>query len=128
MGNPTSDFFAGLPQRAHAALPPRANGTIRFDLTCEDARVEHWFVVFDQGDVQVSCEDRNADLVVTTDKPLFDCLVVGEKQLGPYLRQGRLDVKGTGVHLFNYVRRLLPDAKGARDPRVFAVEERGRDK
>ncbi|MFI6327725.1 SCP2 sterol-binding domain-containing protein [Micromonospora chersina] len=131
MGNPTCEFFSGLPHRAHAVLPPTANGTIRFDLTCENGGVGHWHVVISRGETRVSRENRNAELVITTDESLFDDLVVGAKRLGPHLRQGRLGVKGSGVsgvRLFNYVMRLLPAVKGARDPRIFAVEERGREK
>jgi hypothetical protein len=120
MVDPTEEFFAGLCDRAREVLPAKASGTVRIDLIRDSDRVDHWYVTFERGEVQVSREDRGADVVLTTDKPLFDCLTTGEQQVITNVYQGRLDLKGTKLQALGYFRRLLPDAKGARDPREMA--------
>jgi hypothetical protein len=124
----SADFFAGLSQRARAVLPPTADGTIRIDLIDSNDRVEHWLVVLDHGNARVSQENQPADMIITTNKDLFTDLVTGEEEPGPHLYQGDFDMKGTNQFLWVHFRRLLPDLKGARDPRTMAHprKDRGR--
>ncbi|MEQ4300224.1 SCP2 sterol-binding domain-containing protein [Plantactinospora sp. B6F1] len=121
--DPTAEFFAQVPYRARTALTHRHNGTILIELL-ENGRREPWHISVEHGQASVSREHRAADCTLTLERSLFDRIVDGEAQFGPYLFRGRVLLKGD-FQAFAILRRLLPDMKGARDPRSLAPGRRG---
>src|ERR671937_599465 len=82
----TEEFFAELDRRGRERLVRTTSGTIRFDLEHEHG-IDHWFVVVTNGEVQVSREEREADLAIRTDIVFFERLARGEaKWFSAWLR------------------------------------------
>ncbi|WP_422771114.1 SCP2 sterol-binding domain-containing protein [Plantactinospora sp. WMMC1484] len=112
MADPTADFFAGEAQRRAHLLPQGISATVRLDLshperTERTERTEHWYVTLREGEVAVSREaDRDADCIISTEKPIFDRLVLGANPVAATLRN---DVTYQGSpEVLIYFERLLP--------------------
>ncbi|WP_319460175.1 SCP2 sterol-binding domain-containing protein [Micromonospora sp. RTP1Z1] len=122
MSDPTAEFFDGLGRRGHEPLLQEATGTIRFDLE-HDHGIDHWLVTINNGDIQVSREDREADSVVRADKGLFDRIVSGGENL--YAAWVRNELRAVGdIRLARFIQRVFPGPPGAHHPRMFASERR----
>jgi len=93
MKDPTTKFFDGLDQRGHEPLLRKATGTLRFDLV-EGKSKARWFVTTTRGDVSVSRANREADCVITTDRPLFDAIVLGETNAMAAVLRGEIGIEG----------------------------------
>jgi hypothetical protein len=123
MSDPTEEFFAELGRHGRGRLLEKTNGTIRFDLE-HDSGVDHWLVSITNGEVRVSREDRDADMVVHAEQAFFERLARGEdRPLAAWLRN---DIVGDGRFEFIVLLgRLFPQRPGARHPRALAGD-RGR--
>jgi putative sterol carrier protein len=119
MAEETAKFFEQLDQRGHEPLLEHATGTIRFDLV-QGKRTDRWFVSVKNGDIAVSHENGEADVVVTTDEAVFDQLVSGEQNAMAALLRGAVGVEGR-VQLLAQFQRLLPAPPKARRRRRQAA-------
>lgn len=111
-------FFERLNQRGHEYLPAKLNGTLRFDLTRGD-QLDHWLVAVKKGNVFVSRDKRDADVVVRMDSDLFERIIGGEADLLAAMLRNELTVEGSLPMLLAF-RRSLPSVPGALDPRRLA--------
>ena len=93
MSDPTGEFFEELGTREHEPMLRRATGTVRFDLT-DGTNTEHWSVAMKKGGVAVSRGHGKADCVVTTERPLFDAIVRGERNAMAAVLRGQIGVEG----------------------------------
>jgi putative sterol carrier protein len=93
MKDPTEEFFDELGRRGREPMLRKATGTLRFDLTGGKSET-HWSVAMKKGDVSVSRANGEADCVVTTNRPLFDKIVVGETNAMAALLRGEIAVEG----------------------------------
>ena len=93
MIDPTGEFFDELGRREHEPMLRKATGTLRFDLV-DGPSTEHWFVAVKKGDVSVSRANNKADCILTTDRPLFDAIVRGEKNAMAAVLRGEIRVEG----------------------------------
>jgi putative sterol carrier protein len=93
MKDPTTEFFDELDQRGHEPLLRKATGTLRFDLV-EGKSKARWFVTTTRGDVSVSRANREADCVITSDRPLFDAIVLGETNAMAAVLRGEIGIEG----------------------------------
>lgn len=122
MFDPTAEFFGTLRQR-HEQLTEEA-GTIRFDLAGERG-TEHWFLEISHGDLSVSRDTREADLVVRADRGLFDKIVTGEANM--YAARLRYQVTFVGsTRLARSFQLILPGPPGSRHPRRDRQNAAGR--
>jgi putative sterol carrier protein len=94
MTDPTEEFFTEFGKREHEPMLRKATGTLRFVLTDGPASESHWTVAVKKGDVAVSRGNDDADCVVTTDRPLFDAIVRGEKNAMAAVLRGEIAVEG----------------------------------
>ena len=93
MSDPTEEFFAELGSRGHEPMLRKATGTLRFDLV-NGTSESHWSVAVKKGDVSVSQANAKADCVVTTDRPLFNAIVRGERNAMAAILRGEIGVEG----------------------------------
>jgi putative sterol carrier protein len=93
MSDSTEQFFDELGRRGHEPLLRKAKGTLRFDLI-DGTSQAHWSVAMKKGDVEVSRSSANADCVVTTDQPLFDGIVRGERNPMAAVLRGEIAIEG----------------------------------
>jgi putative sterol carrier protein len=118
MPDATEEFFDGLVRSGRGRVLRKTNGTIRFDLE-NDRRIDHWFVTITNGDVRVSREDRDADLVIGTAKAFFDRMARGEaKPLAAWLRNDIVTEGNSGF--IGLLERLFSAPPAARHPRTVA--------
>jgi hypothetical protein len=115
MSDPTAEFFDTLADRRHERLLAQVVGTVCIELA-DERRTEHWFLEISHGDVSVSRDARAADLVMRTDRGLFDKIVTGETNtLAAWLRS-QVIYEGSS-RLARFFERLFPGPPGARHPR-----------
>jgi putative sterol carrier protein len=93
MKDPTTEFFDELDQRGYEPLLRKATGTLRFDLADGKSKAR-WFVTLTKGDVSVSRANGEADCVVTTGRPLFDAIILGETNAMAAVIRGEIGVEG----------------------------------
>jgi putative sterol carrier protein len=93
MKDPTAEFFDELGRRGQEPLLRKATGTLRFDLVDGTSKAQ-WSVALKKGDVSVSQANGDADCVVTTDRPLFDAIVRGEKNAMAAVLRGEIRIEG----------------------------------
>jgi hypothetical protein len=114
MSDPIAEFFGTLGDRRHERLLEMA-GTIRFDLAGE-RETEHWFLEISHGDLSVSRDTREADLVVHADRGFFNKVVTGEASMLAAWLRNQIIFEGDFV-LSRAVELILPGPPGARHPR-----------
>lgn len=110
----TREFFDGLAARRSEPLLHGVTGTIRFDLTSDEAD-EHWLVRVREGDVKVSRRKAKADCVAAAERGLFDRLVTGEVNAVAAVLRGELRIDGQAALLLAFQRLLPGPADSARD-------------
>jgi putative sterol carrier protein len=93
MKDPTTEFFDGLAKRGHEPMLRKATGVLSFDIS-DGASTAHWSVVVKRGDVSVSRAHDESDCTVTTNRPLFDAIVSGEKNAMAAILRGEVGVEG----------------------------------
>ena len=93
MSDPTEQFFAELGSRGHEPMLRKARGTLRFDLVNGTSKAQ-WTVTLKKGDVSVSRSIAKANCVVTTDRPLFNAIVLGERNAMAAILRGEIAVEG----------------------------------
>lgn len=93
MSDPTEEFFAELNSRGHEPMLRKATGSLRFDLV-DGTKESHWLVAVKKGDVSVSQAKAEADCVITTDRPLFNAIVRGERNAMAAILRGEIGVQG----------------------------------
>jgi putative sterol carrier protein len=113
MADPTRAFFEGLAAKGHEPLLSSFSGALRFDLR-DGKRTEHWYVDLKRGDIGISHKDRDADVVLSTDRPTFDAVVAGETNAMAALLRGTVTVRGKFILLLAF-QRLFRGSPGARD-------------
>lgn len=107
----TLDFFRALGERGHEPLLAKATGTIRFDLEVGDGQ-ERWLVAIDKGEVAVSNDGGEADLVVRAPRTLFDRLASGEANPMAALLRGAVELEGDPQLMLSF-QRLFPGPQRA---------------
>jgi glycogen debranching enzyme len=117
--DPTEEFFEGLKRGGPKRLPEKVSGTIRFDLGV-DHRSEHWFVTIDKGAINVSRDRHDADVVVRTEKPVFDLIAGGREHPVAARLRNQLTSQGD-LRLLRFFERLMPPPPGSHHPRSFAA-------
>ncbi|MEH1101805.1 SCP2 sterol-binding domain-containing protein [Micromonospora sp. CPCC 205561] len=115
MADATTRFFEGLDRRGYDPLLAKSSGTLRLDLH-EGAQTTHWLLRIDQGRLQVSQEDQEADTVVGTSPGLFEDLAAGREHGVAALLRGDMTVTGD-LRLVVQLERLFPSHPDARGPR-----------
>jgi putative sterol carrier protein len=106
MADATARFFDALGERGHEPLLEKATGTLRFDLDA-GGRTDRWLVTVERGDVTVSRKAAKADVVVRTDRALFDKLASGRKNAMAAILRGEIGIEGR-VQLLALFQRLFP--------------------
>jgi hypothetical protein len=110
MADATAEFFDGLSRRGHEPLLGKLRATVRFDIL-DGNRTTHWMLGLDDGDIDVSRADGDADCVIQADKTAFDKVASGRTNaMAAYLR-GALTLDGE-PRLLVRVMRLFPDPVG----------------
>ena len=113
MADPTRAFFEGLAAKGHEPLLASFSGTLRFDLR-NGKRTEHWYVGLERGDVAVSHDEGDADLVLSTERATFDDVLAGQTNAMAALLRGAVTARGKFVLLVAF-QRLFRGSPGARD-------------
>jgi alkyl sulfatase BDS1-like metallo-beta-lactamase superfamily hydrolase len=122
MGEASVRFFDDLAARGRHLLPPKWEGSIRFDLTDRE-RTDHWLLEIRHGDVTISRDIRPADVTMHVKHDLFDKLVTGEESWVPLVIRGAFEAQGK-LRLLTEFRKLFPGQPGAHHPRDFARARR----
>jgi putative sterol carrier protein len=93
MSDSTAAFFTELGRQADQPMLRKATGRLRFDLTNGTSEAT-WSVTMKKGEVSVSRTKGDADCVITTNRPLFDAIVRGEKNAMAAVLRGEINIKG----------------------------------
>jgi putative sterol carrier protein len=88
---------------------------VRFEVT-EDECLRQWTVVVDNGDIEVTRGESDADAVVRADRELFDRVVRGEENLVSAAFRGEVTWTGS-LDLIAQAGWLLPGPAGQTGPR-----------
>ena len=115
MSDVTEKFFDEISRHGSERLARKTNGTIRCDLE-DDQGVAHWFIAIENGNVEVSRDERDADTILRTTRAFFERMVRGEaKPSSAWLRN---DITSEGqFRLVVLLERLFATPSGARHPR-----------
>ena len=113
MTDPTGEFFDELGRKKHEPMLRRASGVLSFDIS-DGTSTAHWSVVVKKGDVSVSRAHDEADCTVTTDRPLFDAIVSGEKNAMAAILRGEVGVEGDPELLVLFQRVFAGPAESTR--------------
>ena len=113
MKDPTGEFFEELGERGHEPMLRKATGVLSFDIS-DGTSTAHWSVVVKKGDVSVSRAHDAADCTVTTDRPLFDGIVSGEKNAMAAILRGEVGVEGDPELLVLFQRIFAGPAESVR--------------
>ena len=100
------EFFEGLAQSGHDALPSRANGVMRLEIV-KGKRIERWLVAVQKGKVDVSRGNGPADCVLRADRELLNRMATGEVNAFAATLRGAVEVQGDAKLLVLF-QRLLP--------------------
>jgi putative sterol carrier protein len=110
----TTRFFAELQARGHEPLLVHASGTLRFDLV-HGTDVEQWFITLAKGELQVSRDDRDADVIFDVDGVLFEGMTEGTVNALAAVLRGDLRLVGD-LALAMAFQRVFPGPPGAQGP------------
>jgi putative sterol carrier protein len=116
--DPIGSFFAQLSARGHEPLLAHSTGTLRFDLR-DGTNVERWHVTVTKGDVEVSRDDREADVTFAVDKAVFAAMTEGRVNAMAATLRGVVTPSGD-LALAMAFQRVFPghpDAVGPSTPR-----------
>jgi putative sterol carrier protein len=122
MTDPTGEFFDELGRKKHEPMLRKATGVLSFDIS-DGTSTAHWSVAIKKGDVLVSRAHDEADCVVTTDRPLFDGIVRGERNAMAAVLRGEVAVEGDTELLVLFQRVFAGPAESVRR-REAAVQGR----
>jgi putative sterol carrier protein len=89
----TEAFFDELRRREHEPRLAHKKGTVHIELA-DNGRTDHWLVSFDDGRVDVSNEDGDADSTLRSDKTLFDRIVQGDANAVTAVMRGAVALEG----------------------------------
>jgi putative sterol carrier protein len=112
--DPTAEFFNDLSRRGHEPLLEKVTGTCRFDLV-HGKRTDHHFVAVTKGDVVVSEENAEADIVVRADRAVFDGIASGKTNAIAAALRGAIAFQGNPL-LSLMFQRLFPGSPNSRGP------------
>jgi len=118
MADAVEEFFDDLKERDHEPQLAKASGTMRFDVS-DGKRTAHWLLTFDRGNVTVSRRRAAADLVVRSERALFEQIVQGKANAMAALLRGAISFDGSSQLLVLF-QRLLPRPRDARTMDVAA--------
>jgi SCP-2 sterol transfer family len=128
-GDPIGEFFATLAAPGHLAAFEGASATLRFDVRGEAAD-EHWHLAVTDGDVIVTRDRGQADVIVRVARPQFEAIVTGRLNAQAAILRGLLDCEGSMAALMLF-QRCLPGPPGSTGrvapiPGETVMAERGR--
>jgi putative sterol carrier protein len=113
MSDATTEFFTELGTREHEQLLNKVTGTFRFDLV-DEKKTARWLVAVKRGHVDVSRGNGKADIVVRTEKALFDRVAAGELNAMAAVLRGEVSLEGDPRLLVSF-QRLFPGPPGSRE-------------
>ncbi len=123
MTDATTEFFEELDRRDHEPLLAKVSATARFELS-HDGATDHWLVAVDRGNLTVSHHDGPADLMLRTERKLFDGMATGQVNAVAALLRGALVVEGDW-ELMVLIQRLFPGPPRARqEPTTTTTSKR----
>lgn len=102
----TESFFARLQDRADDPILATASGSVRWQLVDEGEK-EHWFIRVDKGEITVSQDDSQADVIATMTPDTSEGVVTGHMNAMAGVLRGTIRLDGDmGVAMF--FQRLFP--------------------
>jgi putative sterol carrier protein len=104
--DPTAAFFDDLKQRGHEPLLSGKRGSVRIEIT-KGRATERWLVEYDEGELNVSQRNRNADTTLRADKKVFDQIASGEANAMAALLRGAMSAEGN-LNVLIVFQRLFP--------------------
>jgi SCP-2 sterol transfer family len=125
--DPISEFFAMLAAPGHLTTFEGASATLRFDLR-DDGTDEHWHLAVADGDVIVTRDRVQADVIVSIRRDHFEEMVTGRLNAQAAILRGLLDSEGSMAALMMF-QRCLPGPPGSTGrvapiPAAVVMEER----
>jgi putative sterol carrier protein len=110
MADATAEFFDDLSRRGNEPLLGKLRLTVRFDIV-DGKRTDHWLLGLDDGAIDVTRADGEAECVIRADKAEFDKVASGRTNaMAAYLR-GALTLDGEPRQLVR-LQRLFPAPVG----------------
>lgn len=116
-------FFTGLATHPGPLMPEKFTATLRFDLTQDGKVVEHWYVTINRGEISVSQDDRNADVMTTVERETYERIITGEIGIVAAIFSNQVQVEGDVALLVTF-KRFYRSPPGTRDPRRVAAQRR----
>lgn len=123
MADLIESFFTGLATHPGRSMPEKFTATLRFDLTCRGTVTEHWYVAIRRGEISVSHEERDADVVTTVERETYEQIVNGEIGIVAAIFANQAQVEGDVALLVTF-KRFYRSPAGTRDPRRVAAQRR----
>jgi predicted lipid carrier protein YhbT len=118
MSSVVDEFFGELGRRGYLPELAKTSGSVRFDLT-RDGQVDHWLVVIERGNVQVSRENAAADCTLRADAGLIEGIVTGRQNTVTAYLRGAADATGN-TEMLIHLRRIFPGPPQAASERKAA--------
>ena len=106
-----SEFFAMLAAPGHLTAFEGAAATLRFDVH-DDGTEEHWHLAVADGDVVVTRDRVQADVIVSIRRDRFEEMVTGRLNAQAALLRGLLHCEGSMAALMMF-QRCLPGPPGS---------------
>jgi putative sterol carrier protein len=110
MADATAEFFDGLSRRGNEPLLGKLRATVRFDIV-DRKRTDHWLLGLNDGAIDVSRSDGDADCVIRSDKAAFDQVASGRTNAMAAFLRGALTLEGE-PRLLVRLQRLFPAPVG----------------
>ena len=111
MADATADFFDDLSKRGREPLLGKGKAKVRFDID-DGGRTDRWLLGIDNGDLEVSRGDGEADVVISASKADFDLIASGRRNPMAAALRGAMTVEGGNPRLLIRVQRLFPAPVG----------------
>jgi predicted lipid carrier protein YhbT len=120
MSDSTAEFLEALGRRGYEPLLAKVRGRVRIDMT-DGGEVDRWLVTIDNGVVDVSDGDGDADCTIRGARALLDAICRGDKNAMAAVLRNELVCTGD-VELLFAIQRTFPGPPQQR-PRPTAAKQ-----
>ncbi len=113
MTDETTEFLEQLGRRGVEPTLRKLTATVRFDVL-NSGWVSRWLVSINEGNLEVSPSERDADCVLSADRRVFDGLATGRTNALSAMLRGEVAVTGD-PSVVVLIQRLFPDPPRSAD-------------
>jgi len=90
----TAEFFNRIDKRGQVPFLRNVSGTLRFDLVDDNNKIHPWYVTITKGDVEVSNDSTEADVVTRLHQTTFEGIAAGQVNAMAAVLRGVMTASG----------------------------------